>query len=245
MPGTVIEMDAGWRMDEGLAMDQPAPSPVPAVVPVVHQRKGKTMDYIPYKRDPRYLWYKNLSANVVAEAVKFGGVAGDATAIKAVADGIIAKYDATNAAQLALDSARLLEGSTETAGLAQIRAKVRNWKTLAGYPASGSEAVLQLKGTDSPFDPVSYKPVIKVKTVPGGVQVAFTKKGVDGLAIYMRVAGATAWRKVGMDTESPFTDTTPLAVAGVPENREYMARGVLHDEELTTNSDAANVTFAG
>ena len=245
MPGTVIEMDAGWRMDENLFMDQPAPSPVPAVVPVVHHRKGKTMDYIPYKRDPRYLWYVNLSDNVVAEAVKMGVAPADATAIKAVADGIIAKYDATNDAQKAVDAARLLEAGTEAAGLAQIRAKVRNWKTLTGYPTSGSEAVLQLRGTDSPFDPVSYKPVIKVKTVPGGVQVAFTQKGVDGLAIDMRVAGATAWRKVGMDTESPFTDTTPLAVAGAPENREYMARGVLHDEELNTASDTANVTFAG
>ena len=245
MPGTVIEMDAGWRMDEGLAMDQPAPSPVPAVVPVVHHRKGKTMDYIPYKRDPRYLWYVNLSDNVVAEAVKMGVAPADATAIKAVADGIIAKYDATNDAQKAVDAARLLEAGTEAAGLAQIRAKVRNWKTLTNYPTSGSEAVLQLKGTDSPFDPVSYKPVIKVKTVPGGVQVAFTKKGVDGLAIYMRTAAAPTWRKVGMDTESPFTDTTPLAAAGVPENREYMARGVLHDEELNTASDTANVTFAG
>jgi len=245
MPGTVIQMDQGWTMDAGLAMDQPAPSPVPAVVPVVHKRKGKTMDYIPYKRDPRYLWYKNLSANVVAEAVKMGVAPADATAIKAIADGIIAKYDATNAAQLALDSARLLEGSTEAAGLAQIRAKVRNWKTLTNYPASGSEAVLQLKGTDSPFDPATYKPVIKVKTVPGGVQVAFTKKGVDGVAVYMRVAGTTTWRKVGMDTESPFTDTTPLAAAGVPENREYKGRGVLHDEEIGLDSDTANVTFAG
>ena len=245
MPGTVIEMDAGWRMDENLFMDQPAPSPVPAVVPVVHHRKGKTMDYIPYKRDPRYLWYVNLSDNVVAEAVKMGVAPADATAIKAVADGIIAKYDATNDAQKAVDAARLLEAGTEAAGLAQIRAKVRNWKTLTNYPTSGSEAVLQLKGTDSPFDPVSYKPVIKVKTVPGGVQVAFVKKGVDGLAIYMRLEGATTWSKVGMDTESPFTDTTPLAVAGAPENREYMARGVLHDEELNTASDTANVTFAG
>ena len=203
MPGTVIEMDAGWCMDEGLAMDQPAPSPVPAVVPVVHHRKGKAMDYIPVKRDPRYLWYQNLSDNVVAEAPKMGVAPADATAIKAVVDGIIAKYDATNDAQKAVDAARLLERNAEVAAQAQIRAKVRNWKTLTNYPTSGSEAVLQLKGTDSPFDPVSYKPVIKVKTVPGGVQVAFTKKGVDGLAIYMRVAGTTNWRKVGMDTDRP------------------------------------------
>lgn len=245
MAGTVIEMDAGWRMDEGLSMDQPAPSPFPAPVRMVRKQKGRSMDYIPVKRDPRYLWYKNLSENVVAEAVKFGGVAGDATAVKAIADGIIAKYDATNAAQAAVDAARQIERNTEVAGQAEIRAKVRNWKTLTNYPASGSEAVLQLKGTEAAVDPATYKPVIKVKAVPGGVQVSFVKKGVDGLVIYMRVAGTTAWRKVGMDTASPFLDTTPLTTAGVPEVREYMARGILHDVELVTDSDTVSVTFAG
>lgn len=246
MPVAVIQMDAGWTMDAGLAMDQAAPAPPPITLPPpVHKKKGKTMDYVPDKRNLRQKWYKNLSDNVVAEAVKMGAAAGDATAVKALADGIIAKMDATDAAQTALDGVRLIENTAEPAVLAQIRAKVRNWKTLANYPTSGSEGVLQLKGTDSPFDPASYKPVIKLAPVPGGVKVAFTKKGVDGMAIYMRVVGSTVWRKVGMDTESPFTDTTPLATAGVPENREYQGRGVLHDEEIGVPSDTMNITFAG
>jgi hypothetical protein len=246
MPGTVIEMDAGWFMDAGLSMDDPAPSPVPVTPPPpVHKKKGKAMDFVPPKRDARYQWYKNLSSNVVAEGVKMGVPAADALAVKALADAIIAKYDATNTAQTALDGLRQIESTTEAADLAQIRAKVRNWKTLANYPGSGSEAVLQLKGADSAFDPTTYKPVIKLSLVPGGVRVGFVKKGVDGVAIYMRVAGTTLWRKVGMDTESPFTDTTPLAAPGVPEVREYMARGVLHDEELPLDSDPAIITFAG
>ena len=65
------------------------------------------MDYVPPKRDARYQWYKNLSDHIVAEAVKMGAASGDATAIKAIADDIIAKYDATNAAQTTLDGVRL------------------------------------------------------------------------------------------------------------------------------------------
>ena len=135
--------------------------------------------------------------------------------------------------------------NSEAATLAQIRAKVRNWKTLTNYPTSGSEAVLQLRGTDAAFDPATYQPVIKVSVVPGGVQVGFTKKGVDGVAIYMRLRGAVNWHKIGMDTESPFTDTTPLAAAGVAEVREYMGRGVLHDAEIGLDSDIMSITFAG
>ena len=239
----VIRMDEGWQMDAGLAMDQAMIVPPPA--PPGHKRKGKVMDYIPYKRDGRYLWYKNLSANVVAEAVKFGGVAADATAIKALADGIIAKYDATNAAQLALDAARVMEHNAEPAALAQIRAKVRNWKTLANYPSSGSEGVLQLHGTDSPFDPTTYKAEFTATPASGGVRLDFTKKGADRVAFYSRLRGTVPWHSLGTHTDSPHLDVTPLAQAGVPEAREYMARGMVHDAEIGQDSDVANVTFAG
>lgn len=245
MPVNVIRMNEGWRMDEGQFLDQAPTVVLSAPTPPVHIKKGKAMDYIPRQRDARYLWYKNLSANVVAEAVKFGGVAADATAVKALADGIIAKYDATNTAQGAVDSARQIEGNTEAASVAQIRAKVKNWKTLAGYAASGSEAVLQLRGAEQVIQPQTNKVAIKLSPAPGGVRVGFVKKGLEGVNIYMRLRGAATWRKIGMDTEPPYLDTTPLAQAGVPEAREYMVRGVLHDEEVGEDSDVASITFAG
>ena len=203
------------------------------------------MDWIPPKRSDRYLWYKNLSGNVVAEAVKFGGVAGDATAMKAQADAIIVKMDATEAAAGTLDAARQTEEGLEKTNDALIRAKVRNWKTLPGWAASGSEAVLQMKGPAISFDPNTYKPVLKVTVEADVVKVAFTKKGVDGVAIYSRLHGPTAWRKVAVDTVSPYFDNSPLAQAGVAETREYMGRGVLHDQEIGVDSDVVIITFGG
>jgi hypothetical protein len=197
------------------------------------------------KRNDRYKWYQNLSGNVVAEAVKFGGQAADALAVKALADTLIANHGATNTAQRALDGIRLVENNTEAAHQALIRAYVRNWKTLPAYPASGSEAVLHLKGVVVPFNPLTYQTVIKVSLVPGGVRVSFIKNGADGVDFYMRVVGTANWRKVGMATESPFTDITPLAVAGVPEQREYMARGFQHDVEIGVDSATVSIIFAG
>ena len=203
------------------------------------------MDWIPPKRSDRYLWYKNLSANVVAEAVKFGGVAGDATAMKAQADAMIAKMDATEAAAVALDAARQIEQNLETANDALIRAKVRSWKTLPGWAASGSEAVLQMKGPALNFDPNPSKTVLKVTVEADVVKVAFTKKGVDGVAIYSRLRGTAAWHKLAMDTVSPYYDNSPLAQAGVAEAREYMGRGVVHGEEIGVDSDIVTITFGG
>ncbi len=77
------------------------------------------------------------------------------------------------------------------------------------------------------------------------IKISFTKKGVDSIAIYSRLRGTAAWTKIGVDTTSPFDDTRALAVAGVPEAREYMAQGVLNDVEIGVASDIASITFAG
>ena len=239
----VIRMDEGWQMDAGLAMDQAMIVPPPA--PPRRKQKGKTMDYVPPKRETRYLWYKNLSENVTVEVPKMGAPVADATAVKALADAIIAKYDASNAAQLALEAARVMEHNAEPATLTQIRAKVRNWKTLPNYPSSGSEGVLQLHGTDSPFDPTTYKAEFTATAASGGVRLDFTKRGADRVAFYSRLRGTVPWKSLGNHTDSPHLDVTPLAQAGVPEAREYMARGMVRDAEIGQDSDVASVTCAG
>ena len=119
---------------------------------------------------------------------------------------------------------------------ARLRAKVCNWKTLPNYPASGSEAVLQLKGSEVPFDPGSYKPLLSASLASGGIRLDFPK-GVDAVAIYMRLRGTIHWTHIGTHSLSPHLDTTPLTVADVAEAREYMGRGVLHDQEIGLDND--------
>jgi len=247
MPTGVIRLNEGWTLDSGQRMDEPPCVTLPVPSPVHHKKGNKIMaqDYIPNKRDERYRFYKNMSANVVAEAVKFGGAAADATAIKAVVDGLVAKMDATNTAQDAVNSVRTLETNAEATGLAQLRAKVKNWKTMTGWAASGSEDVLELAGSSTTFDPANYQTTLTVSLVPGGVQVGFTKKGVEGAAIYSRLLGATTWKKVGSANHSPFIDHASLTQAGVPEQRQYMGRGVVNDAEIGQDSDAVSVTVAG
>ena len=204
-----------------------------------------SVDYIPRQRDQRYRWYKNISTNIVAEAVKFGGPPADATGVKAAVDSVTTKMDATDAAQATTDAARQQESDTEAGVLQLLRAKVRNWKTLPGWAASGSEQILQLAGTGSGFDPASYQTSLKTSPVPGGVRVDFTKKGATAVNIYMRVRGAANWNHIGMDTETPYIDSTPSAAPGKPEVREYMGRGLLHDEEIGLDSDVVTGTFTG
>ena len=203
------------------------------------------MDYVPTKRDSRYLWLVNLSNNIIAEAVKFGAPAADATAVKAAADDLTGKMDATDAADSALKGARLAEAAAQATDLAFIRGKVRNFKTLTQWAASGSEGVLQAKGVDSPPAPGIYKPVIKVKLEGGHIRIEFVKAGADAMAIYARLRGTQAFVRLAIDSASPYIDTRPLAQAGVPEVREYMGRGMINDEEIGQDSDIVSIAFAG
>lgn len=245
MAAGIIRLDEGWRLDEGHHLDQPpnAPAVIPVVVPAKKSNKPH-MDFISDKRAERYLWLKNLSDNIVAEAVKMGLSAGEATATKTLADVLIAAMEATNDAQTALDGARATEKTVSTANIAALRLKVRNMKTLPGYAASGSEGVLNLKGPVSDFDPNTFKPVLKAMIEGGKPRIDFTKKGVDAVAVYCRPRGTAAWRKLAVDTSSPYYDTEPLANPNMPEVREYMGMGVVDDIEIGVASDIVSVTLS-
>jgi len=247
MADEIIRLDHGWRLDRGHRLDERVQIviPPPVAPPPRPKEKGKHMDYIPPQRGNRYLWYGNLSTNVVEEGPKFGLPTAEATAAKTLADAIIAAMDGTDAAANALSGARTIERNTETANQAALRKKVANWKTLPGYAASGSEAVLKLKGPAVAFNAATYKPVIYVSIEAGRIQIDFEKLGADGIAVYMRRRGETVLKKIGTDTDTPYFDTGPLLQPNVPEVREYMARGMVGDDEIGVDSDIVSLTYPG
>ena len=61
------------------------------------------------------------------------------------------------------------------------------------------------------------------------------------LVIEFRLAAT----KLGTDTNSPYIDGRPLATPGVAEMREYMARGMMGDEEVGLESLIVSLNYAG
>jgi hypothetical protein len=246
MADGIIRMDAGWRLDQGHHFDQPPNGPALPPAPVIRtRRKGeRTMDYIPNKRADQYLWWKNLSDNLAVEGPKMGLAPAAVTAAKAIADDQVAKLEATDAAKSALDGARAAEATASRTNETAIRGWVRNWKTLPAFPASGSEGVLRLIGGADSFDPNTVKAGLKVTVVGGQVRLDFIKNGVDAVNIYARLRGTQGWTKLALDSTSPYIDTRPLSVPGVPEVREYLARCVVDDDEVGLDSDIVSVVFS-
>ncbi len=79
-----------------------------------------------------------------------------------------------------------------------------------------------------------------MKTVSG------TKPGFDAVNIYRRIKGQVQWQLVAVRKRRfPYFDESDLAVAGQPEVREYMAIGVVNDEEIGQMSEIKEVVYAG
>jgi hypothetical protein len=110
----------------------------------------------------------------------------------------------------------------------------------------GMGADMRIFTSTTTHNPQDTKTSIKATAQPGHVTITGSKDYADLVDIYMRIAGTTAWVLVGVRRKKfPFDDQTPLKTAGVPETREYMARGVIGDEEVGQQSDIVQVTFGG
>jgi hypothetical protein len=202
-------------------------------------------DYIPTKRELRKAWLQNLSNKAAAQVAAGGGPAQAGTDLKTEADAIIAAYETTDAARTAYEGKRSLEEQADFDSLPKIRSLLGTLKVLPNWKSSGADAELRASAVASSFDPDSYKPEISVSIKGGLITLDFKKKGVDGLVIYARLRGTQGWTKLGIDTSSPYIDGRPLAVAGMAETREYMARGMIDDEEIGLESDIVSLTYAG
>lgn len=202
-------------------------------------------DIIPTKRLDRRRWLSSLSKNVMAEAARMGASPADAAAAGALADEIVAAYDATDDAERIVAGKRQTERLVERKNFKSLRRLFARWKTLDGYHGSGSERTLQLKSRASAVDVSSYKPKIKVTVKGAQIVIEYRKRGIQALAIYGRLRGETEWKLLGIDSISPFIDQRPLANPAASEVREYMARGMIKDAEVGIDSDIITITFGG
>jgi hypothetical protein len=252
MANGIIRLDEGWRLDEGHRLDEPPNVPAPVTPPRKRRRSNhpsntiiRMSDYIPSKREPRRAWLQNISEKAAAQVVAGGGTAPVATSLTAAADALIAAYAETDSAKTTYDGKKAVETDTEATQLAVIRGIFTTLKVLPNWKSSGADAQLQSSSSSSQFDPSTYKPVISVELKGGLITLDFKKKGVDALAIYGRLRGTLGWTKLGTDTSSPYIDGRPLATPGVAEIREYMARGMMDDDEIGLESDIVSITYGG
>lgn len=202
------------------------------------------MDYIPAKESDKVDFFDNMLQKADAEGAVLGLSAADITDIKTACTNSKAAIKNYSDGATTLQKLKAAKDTQLKTDAKNIRAIVKKMKSSTAY----TEAIgknLHIIGEDPTIDYSSYKPSIKATVMPGRVRIDFIKGGLDGLHIYTRLKGQASWTKLALDTYSPYEDNRPLTTIGQPEHREYMAIGVLHDEEITQQSDIIEAVFGG
>ena len=126
-----------------------------------------------------------------------------------------------------------------------LRAAIKRAKT---SPACTPTLQTQLDwiGDSINNDPADSRPLITIEAQRGRVKITGRKPGFEAVNIYSRRKGEVQWRLIAIRKRKfPYYDESPLAVAATPEVREYMAIGVVNDEEIGQMSEIKEVVYAG
>lgn len=202
------------------------------------------MDYLPKREADKRDWLNNLKTQIATAGPTLGLTAAEVTTVQNTCTTSIGLLDAHNAAQTAAKTAKVAKDTGVSANEKSLRIVFKKLKTHNAYTEALGQQ-LRIIGEDVSIDYSTYKPSIKATIMPGRVRIDFVKDGLDGVHIYARLKGQAMWTKLALDTYSPYEDTRPLAAIGTPEHREYMAIGVLYDEEVTLASDIIEAVFGG
>jgi len=201
-------------------------------------------DFIPSSDPEIVTWLANLKTKLSGYTTTLNITPARATQITAWCDALVAKIQSVTQKKNDWLAAAAAKQAQMTASLGGLRGEIAKWKTEDGM-TDAIAADLQVAGGTGAFDPDAYKPKITAQVVGDHVQLKFGKGQTDGVNLYWRKKGETAWKFLSRDTNSPYNDHTPLTTAGVPEVREYQAFGVLNDEQIGQPSDIVSVTFGG
>jgi hypothetical protein len=104
---------------------------------------------------------------------------------------------------------------------------------------------LGIIGSTSVMNRITVVSSVKLRAFEGLVEVSFKKKRQAGVAIYCKLLSDADWTLVAHTTVSPYKDTRPLKVAGVPETRQYMVKFWDGDQQYGAESEARSVVFKG
>lgn len=200
---------------------------------------------VPDAHANRLAFLKNLKALIISNATTLTLTPAQVTAMNAVLDPLIAAYQALVDAEQAVIVANANAAQVFSANSDALSALFAQLKANPNL-TDGLRAEMQIQTTPSQHDPANIKPKIKAASQSGSVHITGSKDYAELINLYMRRVGEMAWTLIGIRRKKlPFDDQTPLKVANVPEQREYMARGVNGDDEVGQPSDIVQVTFAG
>jgi hypothetical protein len=200
-------------------------------------------DYIPRSEPQLAIWFQNFGKKIGTHGQAVGLTAEEIKLAETRCNETSAKITEIEQKKTELQHIVATKDDLKSATLSIIRGFVTRIKAHTAYSDSTGHD-LGVIAANSVADVSSNKTILKAEALPGRVRLSFTKKGFTGVNIYTRANGGTQWQYLARDNNSPYDDVRPLA-NGQPEKREYMAIGVVGDDEVGQPSDIVSVVFGG
>jgi|CXWJ01.1.fsa_nt_gi hypothetical protein len=200
--------------------------------------------YIPDREPELALWLQNFSSKIATQGPVLGLTAPQITALQTLCDDLVTSITKAEESKRDAQETTNAKNAQKASTLSSMRLSIKNMKSTVAYTEAIGED-LGIVGNEQPFDPATFKTTLKARTFPGYVNIEFLKGKSDGINIYGRLKGTASWIFLARDTASPYNDTRPLTTPNTPETREYMAIGVLDDQQIGQQSDVVEVTFGG
>ena len=94
----------------------------------------------------------------------------------------------------------------------------------------------------SPAAMDALKPRVRLVKQADRIEIRFVRGKLDGVNIYSRKKGESAWRFLDRVRHSPALDSTPAGTPGQPEVREYRVLAVYKNREVGLPSDILTAT---
>ena len=202
-------------------------------------------DFVPTNESDLRKWLATIKTETPKVVTQLEITPARLTQITGWCDDATGAMDAAQSAKRAWNTANKAKQTQISTSVAGLRGEVAKWKATDGMTDAIATDLQITGGGGAPFDPENYKPQFTAQAFSGYVRFKFTKNGADGINLYVRLKGTMGWKFVSRDTNSPYDDHTPLAVAGQSEVREYQAFGISGDDQIGQPSDIVTVTFAG
>lgn len=194
-------------------------------------------DYLPATQADFLAWHLRFTAKLAELKARYGVTDAQLAALAAEKTALDTRFTEANRLKAEAKAATTALNAALGASEKGLRLLVRQLKAHAAYTEADG-AALGIVGPDEAGDAGTAKPVLTVRELgEGRVELSFARLGWTGLRIYGRREGDAGLTFLAVDTDPPYVDTRPLAVAGKPEVREYQARYLDGDDEVGLPSD--------
>jgi hypothetical protein len=231
--------------DPGYVSAPNFPPPPPLFQTHTHTKTMNT-DYIPQSEENLKDWLDRQVEKFTAQrAGEVGATEAERASFLAAVNTILGVLGPVVQKQQELDELRANLALVEKEQLPILRAMIKRFRTSSGCTPA-VEVEQEWAGTSHDFDASTARPTITAKAMRGRVKITGKKPGFEAYNLYWRKKGGVEWKLMAIRKRKfPYFDETPLAVADTPEVREYMAIGVIDDEETGQPSEIKEVVYAG